>query len=272
MKALADLVSLPIWPDPPQVEPIAAGRTNRNFRVRSGGREYFARLGSDIPRHGIRRSVERRVSKYAATLGIAPAVAFSGGGALVCDYVAGHAWSQYEQRSNDDLVRLGQMLHILHSAPPIRGLPAFDPVSVCRRYLLELKPRLLPEALRQRIEQLIAEAPCTTARCIVHGDLIPENVIDEGARLWLVDWEYAGLGEPETDLAMVVANFGLSDSRISLLLQSHGSAEEAKVRSLALALAAREALWCLRETQAVGPRADLDEYREGCLQRLERLR
>jgi thiamine kinase-like enzyme len=269
MSAGATLARLRIWPGLPEIEPIALGRTNQNFRVRAGGRTYFARLGEDLPRHGIRRSIEQKVARHAGALGIAPAIIYSDGKAMVSDYLPATSWTQDAPRSDGDLKRLGRLLSVLHSGAPPGDLPCFDPISACRTYLAAIGPDLLSTGHRRTIEKILDAAPETIARCLVHADLIPENVMADGDRLWLVDWEYAGLGQAETDLAMVISNFALSDDQACLLIAAHGGASAPIVRSLVPAVAAREALWCLTELQAVGDTGDLAEYTGRCLDRLD---
>jgi aminoglycoside phosphotransferase (APT) family kinase protein len=269
MSARDTLARLPIWPGPPEIEPIALGRTNQNFRVRAGGRTYFAHIGEDLPRHGIRRSVEQQVSRYVGALGIAPAIVHGDGDALVSEYLPGVSWKQDAPRSDAELKQLGRLLSVLHGAAPPDDLPRFDPVSVCHTYLAAIGPDLLSTEHRRTIERILDAAPETAPRCLVHADLIPENVMADGDRLWLVDWEYAGLGQPETDLAMVISNFGLSEDQATLLLGAHGGASAATVRSLVPAVAAREALWCVTELQAVGENGDLADYAGRCLSHLD---
>lgn len=269
MSAGAILARLPIWPSPPEIEPIALGRTNRNFRVRAGGRTFFARIGEDLPRHGIRRSVEQQVARHVGALRIGPAIVHGDAKTLVSEYLPGSSWKQDTPRTDGDLCRLGELLSLLHKASPPGDLPRFDPVSACRAYLTALGPDLLSKEHLRTIERILDGAPETIPRCLIHADLIAENVMADGDRLWLVDWEYAGLGQPETDLAMVISNFALSDDQASLLLAAHGGASATIVGRLVPAVAAREALWCLTELQAVGETGDLAEYTGRCLDRLD---
>ena len=81
--------ALPIWPSPPRLRRISAGRTNENFVVESDGRSFFARLGTDRPEHGISREQEASLARSAAELGIAPEVHFAEGGLLVTDFIDG---------------------------------------------------------------------------------------------------------------------------------------------------------------------------------------
>ena len=62
-------------------------------------------------------------------------------------------------------------------------------------------------------------APYTPALC--HNDLLPANILDDNERIWIVDWEYAGMGNPLFDLAGVSANCCYSEEQEIALLESY---------------------------------------------------
>ncbi len=101
-------------------------------------------------------------------------------------------------------------------------------------------------------------------RSLIHADLIAENVIIQGDRAYIVDWEYAGLGDPAVDLAQVVVLFELDERQAALLLDRHGGVDPITVRALRPTLAAREVLWCEAQAYHVGIQGDLAEYRALC--------
>ena len=110
MSVEARIAALPLWHGRPVIEPVAAGRTNRNFIVSDQGQRYFARVGAEIPPHGISRAAERRCAMLAADAGIAPAIVFAGGGIMITAYVEGETLSIAS-------ARLPLRTAILHSCP-----------------------------------------------------------------------------------------------------------------------------------------------------------
>ena len=62
-------------------------------------------------------------------------------------------------------------------------------------------------------------APFRPVLC--HNDMLPANLIDDGSRLWLLDWEYAGAGHPLFDLAHVSTANSLSLEQQSALLDAY---------------------------------------------------
>ena len=128
--ALARLGRLPIWPVAPTIEPIAGGRTNENFRVVAGGTSYFARVGVDLPHHGIRRVNEVLSNLLAANTGVAPAVIHAADGIMVTEFVEGRTLVQGEPLDDTTLLRLARMLRCLGEAVVPLDLPAFDPIAI----------------------------------------------------------------------------------------------------------------------------------------------
>jgi thiamine kinase-like enzyme len=83
-----------------------------------------------------------------------------------------------------------------------------------------------------------------------HHDLLPGNFLDDGRRLWLIDWEYGGFGTAMFDLANLAANgsFSLADER--LLLETYfGQPASDEVQrafdAMKVASALREAAWAM---------------------------
>jgi thiamine kinase-like enzyme len=95
-----------------------------------------------------------------------------------------------------------------------------------------------------------------------HPSVQRSNLIDDGQRLWLVDWEYAGIGHPLFDLANLSANAALDDDQESALLAAYrGQADPRDLAELRIFRAVsllREALWATIQTVA----SDIDfDYR-----------
>jgi thiamine kinase-like enzyme len=98
-------------------------------------------------------------------------------------------------------------------------------------------------ALNEQLERRVGP----TEIVFGHNDLLAGNIFDDGNRLWLLDWDYAGFNSPLFDLANLSSNNGFSRQEENLLLQDYyGVVTEAMWRSfLAMKCASllREALW-----------------------------
>ena len=92
----------------------------------------------------------------------------------------------------------------------------FHPLSV--RLPLSARLPLLPGAYGL-IDALEAEAGPAAAACFCHFDLLPDNLVRDGSRVWLIDCEYAAAGQPLMDLAIMSMGCALSGEEETALLR-----------------------------------------------------
>jgi thiamine kinase-like enzyme len=239
---------------------LSGGITNRNYLVTVGGsRDRFViRLaGNDTHLLGISREVELAATTAAAGVGVGPeVVAFiRPEGYLVTRFIDGSPLPEADARKPENLARVADALRRFHDGPAIPGL--FIPlriVEVYRALAVERGVQMPPEyelahAIGRRIELALLPAPIELRPC--HNDLLNANFIDDGQRLRIVDWEYAGMGDPLFDLANFSVNHGLASGDDDVLLAEYdgGTARPDRAARLAhLALMRvvsdfREAMW-----------------------------
>jgi thiamine kinase-like enzyme len=258
-----------LWPGrPARVEPLGGGITNHNFKVSFDGEAFVLRIGGkDTELLGIDRTAEHAASRVAAELGLAPeVVAFvEPEGYLVTRYVEGEV-------GRVDVDEVGAALRRLHDGP---ALPSrFDSFRVVEVYCATALERgaAAPPAYERakevadRIERRragVAPRPC-------HNDLLNANFIAGGGRLWIVDWEYAGMGDPVFDLANFAVNHELDEGGGRKLLAAYGSDEHDALVLMRFMSDFREAMWGV--VQQVVSELDFDfvEYAERHFERLER--
>ncbi len=248
---------LSCWHGPVDPEPVGGGITNTNFSVIDRGRRYFVRIGEDIPVHGIVRANEVAASRAAHAAGVAPAVIHAEPGVLVLDFVAGRTLSPTDLRDPENLDRIVDLIKRCHRAIPghLRGPAAmFWVFHVVRdyghtltagnsRHLARL-PELLATAAR--LEKALGAVDIVFG----HNDLLATNFIDDGARLWLVDWEYAGFNSPLFDLGGVASNNEFPDELSLRLIETYFERplDDDLVRRFAAMTAAsllRETMWSM---------------------------
>jgi thiamine kinase len=210
------------------VERLHGGSSNRSFRVNSAAGDWVVRLaGSEDQAFGINRVAEHQVHAAAARAGFAPALVHAEPerGLLVAEYVAGRAPSREELCTVDGLRALGARLGQLHALPPPRGVRRLDVHDVLAHYLelRDVPPGPVPRAeLAARLRWSLASyRQAGVAFC--HNDLHWRNVI-AADRLWFVDWEYGGVGDPLFELAAVVGYHDLDAGQREVLLAAHGGA------------------------------------------------
>ena len=108
-----------------------------------------------------------------------------------------------------------------------------------------------------------------------HNDLLPANFLDDGKKLWLIDFEYAGFNTAMFDLAGAASNAGMTAGESEELLAEYFGREpdENLLRSHAAMQCAsllREAMWSMvSELHLTAPGADYVAYTAENLARLD---
>jgi thiamine kinase-like enzyme len=216
-----------LWPGrTTTIEPLGGGITNHNFKVSLDGEAYVLRIGGkDTEVLGIDRRAEHAAALAAAAVGTGPeVVAFlEDEGALVTRFVEGRSVSDEEMRSPEWIARVVAVLKPFHEGSP---LPAqFDSFHVVRRYADAAAERgtRIPAAYERAAEVAarIESLRRSQARQPCHNDLLNANFIGDDARLWIVDWEYAGMGDVFFDLANFSVNHELGPEADDELLRGY---------------------------------------------------
>ena len=236
--------------------PLSGGITNRNFLVAGApdGSRFVVRLaGNDTHLLGISREVEHAATVAAAGVGVGPEViAFvRPEGYLVTRFIEGRPIPEEEMRMPDRLRAVGDTLRRIHEGPAIPGLfVPFRIVEAYRALALSRGVRIPPEydlaqAIARRIELACLTAPVELRPC--HNDLLNANFIDDGARIRIVDWEYAGMGDPFFDLGNFSINHELDADADAELLQAYAGdvrpAALARITLMRVLSDFREAMW-----------------------------
>jgi thiamine kinase-like enzyme len=254
---------------PVAIEPIRGGISNHNYAVRFGGGSYFARLYQDRPLLGIDRRNELVCHEAAGARAVAPEIIYHEPGLLLCRFVHGRTLGPEDMRNLSTIGRLAALLLHLHKGWDLLTgeILYFSPFQAIRTYALSAAR--LGASLPKDIDGLVEDtrrlerriAPFRPVLC--HNDMLPANLIDDGRRLWLVDWEYGGLGHRLFDLANASANAAFSDDQDRALLEAyHGEVVErdlAELRVFKAVSLLRESLWSMIQT--VASDIDFDYHR-----------
>jgi thiamine kinase-like enzyme len=103
-----------------------------------------------------------------------------------------------------------------------------------------------------------------------HNDLLAANFIRDGAGLWIVDWEYGGMGDPYFDLANFAANMCLDEEGELELLAAYGANEHERLVLLRFMSDFREAMWAVVQQAISELGVDFRAYADEHFERLER--
>ena len=278
----ARAAGLACWSGPVEPELITGGLTNTNFRVVDRGEPYFVRIGEDIPIHGVLRFNEVAAARAAEAAGLSPALIYSEPGVIVTRYVEGRTFAAEDVRDPANLERIVPLIELCHHEIPkhVRGpVLMFWVFHVIRDYAASLRDgqsRCVPMLgdLLQRAETL-EQAVGPIEVVFGHNDLLAANFIDDGRRLWLIDWDYAGFNSPLFDLGGLASNNELSDEQETWLLETYFKRPvdvdlRRRYRAMKCASLLRESMWSMVSEIHSNLDVDYVAYTEENLARFER--
>ena len=247
------VANLDFWSTHVEPEPLGGGITNTNFIVDDRGERFVVRVGDDIPIHGIMRFNEIAAARAAHATGISPEIVHSADGVFIMRLIEGRTFTEQDVRGQQNLERILELIKVCHHEIPkhFKG-PAlvFWPFHVCRNYILTAKegnsrmmdyfPRFLE--ISEELEKTVGEIKLVFG----HNDLLAANFIDDGKRLWLLDWDYAGYNTALFDLANLSSNNELSPKQEDWILETYH--QKPVTDQLRRRLAAMKCVSLLRET------------------------
>jgi thiamine kinase-like enzyme len=201
------LDQVPVLAGPRSVADLPGGLTNRNLRVTTRTGDFVVRLSSsDSGLLGIDRDAEHANTRAAAEAGVgAQVVDYRPDlGMLVITFLVGSALTNEAMGGPGVLQRCAVALRQLQAGP--RFVNDFDMFSRQAGYLALVRERgfTLPDGYDdfapqwERVRRALAVRPAVTVPC--NNDLLAGNYIDDGERVWLIDYEYSGNNDPAFEL------------------------------------------------------------------------
>ncbi len=236
------------------VRALDGGITNRNFRVDVDGESFVVRLaGSDTHLLGIDREAERRAAQAAAAVGVAPeVVAFlPRQEALITRFIEADPLLPRELERREVLSAVVASVRSIHGMAEIPS--TFDAFRVVRQYRATAErrgvsiPDAYARALRaaERIREALDARPQPVRPC--HDDLLNANFLVRGGRVFVVDYEYAGMGDPFFDLGNLSINNDITENAQEMLLELYFGrvtrAARARLQLMRVMSDFREAMW-----------------------------
>jgi thiamine kinase-like enzyme len=252
------------------IERISGGLSNHNFAVRTSGQSYFARICQELPLLGIDRRNEIVCHQAASLRGLAPEIIHHEPGLLVTRFIEGRTLDPLAIRDPAMLPRVAALLGHLHEGwdvltGEVLYFCAFQTVRTYARTAARLRA-----ALPHDIEGILDDVRTLARRIapfrpvLCHNDLLPANLIDDGQRLWLIDWEYSGAGHPLFDLAHASTGAGLTLEQQRALLGAYpgcsSMANLAELQIFRVIALLRELLWSTIQTVASDIEFDYTGY------------
>jgi thiamine kinase-like enzyme len=211
MDAIKKIKSLNIWKNDLTINPLEGGITNLNFLVNHGDQKLVVRLGQDIPEHLVFRSNEINISKAAYEIGVSPKLIHSELGVLVLEFIESQTLDPKGVQKN--LERIMPVIKKIHNEITnfLPGQPAmFWVFHVIKYYANFLRSN--HSSHQDKIHDLLQKASklekLSSPREIVfgHNDFLAANFLDDGSKIWVVDWEYGGFNDPLFDIGGLASN------------------------------------------------------------------
>src|SRR5215207_3047793 len=235
------------------IQPLSGGLTNTNFRVNVDGMPYFVRVpGESTELLAIDRNNEVHNTKAAAEAGVAPQVLYHlpEYNVMVLKFLDGQTMSREALNQPGMPTRMAQALKRLHAGP--RFYSDFNMFRLTEYYLRLCKERgiKIPDGYLERmpvvarIEEAMSVRPLPTVPC--NNDLLAENYMDDGERLWLIDYEYSGNNDPTFELGNTCQEMEFDDARIHEICNAYfGDVSADKIARMKLNMIMSDVGWGL---------------------------
>ena len=271
---------LGLWRGDVTIVPLKGGVSNASFLVSDSAGKYVARIGEDYPFHQVSRQREAIASRAAFAAGLSPEVIYLETGLMVVRHIEARTYQEGDVRTHAEAcVDIVARCH-RDMGKRVGGPGAiFWVFQILRDYAATLKSRghsRLGELPRwMKIVDGLEAAQVSLPIIFGHHDLLPTNFMDDGKRLWLIDWEYGAFGTALFDLANIAAANSFDDVIESrMLMQYFGRAPDlATMRAyfaMKVAAALREAMWgMISELYLNAPGVDYVAYAAEYLGRFE---
>jgi thiamine kinase-like enzyme len=238
-----------------EIEELTGGITNRNYKISADGECFVLRLGGNETQFlGIDRKTEYECSLLASQIGLAPEpTAFlEPEGYILSRFISGRGISAEEIGTEENIKRVVQSMKAYHALDYFPG--SFSPFRVAEEYARTARSFnvKLPEKMDWYLEKsrememaMYGREPLQPRPC--HNDLLNGNFIDDGSRIRILDWEYAGMGDIFFDLGNFAVQHEFSDEQDDLLLRTYFGAptdsQRAHQQLMKIMSDLREAMW-----------------------------
>jgi len=235
------------------IRPLSGGLTNTNYRVEVDGTPYVVRLpGANTELLAEDRANEVHNTRAAAKAGTSPQVVhyLADESVLVLEFITGQTMSIAALQGPGMPGRMAQALKRLHSGPRFRNdFNMFRLVEFYLRIVDEHAVRIpdgylghLPRVAQ--IESALARRPLATVPC--HNDLLAENYVDDGQKLWLIDFEYSGNNDPTFELGNTCQEQQFDEARQAEMCAAYfGAAEPHLLARMKLQMIMSDVGWTL---------------------------
>jgi thiamine kinase-like enzyme len=206
---------------PRRLEELSGGLTNRNVKVTTPDGIYVARCTDTATNMlGIDRDREHYNTKAAERAGVgAQVIAYRRDlGILLLSYLDGRTLCNDDFQRPEILAKAAAAIRCLHSGPRFHGrFDMFERQPSYLKTVLDNGFRIPADYLDHAdtfadIARVLNATDQTTVPC--NNDLLAGNFIEDGDRMWLIDYEYSGNNDPCFELGNTWSEVGMSTDQL----------------------------------------------------------
>ncbi len=272
MNYVDKIKTLPIWKGNISLNPLEGGITNHNYLIKDGTSKYVVRMGEDIPEHLVYRSNELNVSKAAHAIGVSPKLIYFERGVMVFDYIQCKTLDPETVKTNlDKIVPIIKKIHF-EMPNQLNGQSIIFWVFYVIKYysnFLKKNNSSHVSIIRELIKKSEILEKLSSPRDIVfgHNDFLAANFLDDGSKIWVVDWEYGGFNDPLFDIGGLASNNDFNtelENHCLELYYDQKSSKELLIRYNAMKAASllRETMWSMVSEITSNLEFDYSKYTE----------
>ncbi len=232
-EVFAALARIPAFKDLPRTQVAVerlGGLTNRVYKIESGGEPFVLRIPGEGTEAYIDRKVEAHNARVAAEAGVSARVLFfdEADGLMLARFLKGTITMSPESfvTTPGAPARAAEALKRMHDCGKEFRF-RFELFSMIDDYLsmLDKLGATLPDGYHDLVEEaeavrrVLKQRPNPLAPC--HCDPLAENFLDDGERMWIVDWEYSGMNDPIWDLGDLSVEAGFEEAHDREMMQAY---------------------------------------------------
>jgi thiamine kinase-like enzyme len=223
------LKKIPAFADATNISALHGGLTNSNYRVDTKTNSYVMRISDNSTSLlGIDRENEEINTEKAWQAGVGAEVIYSlpEENILVISWIEGKTLHAENIRERSEfLPKIANALRTLHSGPKFHRDFYFP--SVRKKYLeiVLANNYFLPdeylqmEILIKELESILESNPEQSVPC--NNDLLAENFMDDGEKIWIIDYEYSGQNEASFEIGNMASEIFLNDEQLTILCNTY---------------------------------------------------
>jgi thiamine kinase len=223
------LAQWPLWSStkPTLLQQLKGGLTNNSFLIQAGGKQWVLRINAkNSAALDLNRELEYKILSLPGINHVAPNIVYcdSEKKFLVTEYLPGKVWTSKEINKPKNIIDLALLLKTIHQLDIVDS--TLDCQQKASNYCQNINNSPMASAIKTLKPAMLWNFEQARIKCthhsLCHNDLLASNLLttDDG-RLYALDWEYAAMGDPYFDLAVIIEGNGLDKRQSELLLKTY---------------------------------------------------